>query len=111
MGADATIRIGAGLELTEAFVREARVAPFNIILDYLWGAPTEALLAAITRKDLQPSETRIRLVEVGESAGPTISLRGGTLRSSRLEILGAGTGSAPTSPEGGRKRWPNSWTT
>jgi len=100
LGADATILIGtSGQELTDAFAREARVAPFNVILDYLWGAPTEALLAAITRKDLQPSETRVRLVEVGESAGPTISLRGGTLRSSRLEILGAGTGSAPTSPE------------
>jgi len=100
LGADATIRIGGSREeLTDAFVRESKVSPFNVILDYLWGAPTEALLAAIARKDLQPSETRVRLVEVGESAGPTISLHGGTLRSSRLEILGAGTGSAPSSPE------------
>lgn len=100
LGVDATILIGPSTqELTNAFAREAQVAPFNVILDYLWGAPTEALLSAIARRDLRPAETRVRLVEVGESAGPTISLQGGTLRSSRLEILGAGTGSAPTSPD------------
>jgi NADPH:quinone reductase-like Zn-dependent oxidoreductase len=36
---------------------------------------------------------------VGESAGPTISLAAAALRSSRLEILGAGSGNAPASPE------------
>ena len=48
---------------------------------------------------MRPSATRTRLVQVGESAGATISLAAATLRSSRLEILGAGTGSAPTAPE------------
>jgi NADPH:quinone reductase-like Zn-dependent oxidoreductase len=38
-------------------------------------------------------------VQVGESAGPTVSLAAATLRSSRLEILGAGSGNAPASPE------------
>jgi NADPH:quinone reductase-like Zn-dependent oxidoreductase len=100
LGADTTIRLDKpGQDLTETFAREAGDAGFDVIIDYLWGAPTEALLAAIARRDLNPSSSRIRLVEVGESAGPTISLAAAALRSSRLEILGAGSGSAPASPE------------
>lgn len=100
LGADATIRLDEpGRDLTEAFVREAGKTGFDIIIDYLWGPPTEALLAAITRRDFTSASSRVRLVEVGESAGTTISLPAATLRSSRLEILGAGSGSAPASPE------------
>ncbi len=86
-------------DLTEAFAREAGDNGFDVIIDYLWGPTTEALLAAIARRDLKPASSRLRLVQVGESAGPTISLAAAVLRSSRLEILGAGSGNAPTSPE------------
>jgi NADPH:quinone reductase-like Zn-dependent oxidoreductase len=100
LGADTTIHLGKpGQDLTEAFVREAGDSGFDVIIDYLWGPTTEALLAAITRSDLKPASTRVRLVEVGESAAPTISLSASTLRSSRLEILGAGSGNTPASPE------------
>jgi NADPH:quinone reductase-like Zn-dependent oxidoreductase len=99
LGADATIPLDQPREnLIAAFSREGGDAGFDVILDYVWGSPTEALLAAITRKDMRPSSTRTRLIQVGESAGPTISLPAAVLRSSRLEILGAGTGSAPTAP-------------
>ena len=37
----------------------------------------------------------MRLVQVGESAGPTITLPAAALRSSGLEILGSGTGAMP----------------
>jgi len=97
LGADTTIHLDKpGQNLTEAFARDAG---FDIIIDYLWGPPTEALLAAIARTDLMPAMSRIRLVEVGESAGPAISLPASVLRSSRLEILGAGSGNAAASPE------------
>jgi hypothetical protein len=36
---------------------------------------------AIARRDLKPASSRVRLVEVGESAGPTISLAAVVLRS------------------------------
>ena len=88
-----------GQDLTEAFVREAGDSGFDVIIDYLWGRTTEALLAAIVRRDLKPASSRVRLVEVGESAGPTISLAAAVLRSSRLEILGAGSGNAVATPE------------
>jgi hypothetical protein len=38
---------------------------------------------------------RVRLVEVGMMAGPTISLPADVLRSSGLEILGSGPGTIP----------------
>jgi NADPH2:quinone reductase len=100
LGADATISLDQSHpDLVAAFVREADETGFDVILDYVWGPPTEAMLASMTRKDMRPSATRTRLVQVGESAGAMISLAAATLRSSRLEILGAGTGSAPTAPE------------
>ena len=99
LGADTIIHLDKpGQNLTEAFARDT---DFDVIMDYLWGPPTEALLAAVARTDLKPATSRIRLVEVGESAGPAISLPASVLRSSRLEILGAGSGNAAASPE----RW------
>jgi NADPH:quinone reductase-like Zn-dependent oxidoreductase len=100
LGADSTIHLGKpGQDLTEAFVHEAGESGFDVIIDYLWGPTTEALLAAIARRDLTPASSRVRLVAAGESAEPTISLAAAVLRSSRLEILGAGSGSAAASPE------------
>ena len=100
LGADTIIRLDKpGQNLTEAFAREAGDTGFDVIIDYLWGPPTEALLAAIARSDLKAASSRVRLVEVGESAGPAISLAAAVLRSSRLEILGSGSGNAAASPE------------
>lgn len=100
LGADATIRLDkSGSELSEMFAQEAGTKGFDVVIDYLWGPPTEALLSALTRKDFDAASSRVRLVQVGESAGSTISLPAATLRSSRLEILGAGSGSAPASRE------------
>jgi len=100
LAADTTSRLDKpGQDLTEAFAREAGDNGFDVVIDYLWGPPTEVLLAAIARKDFNPAKSRVRLVEVGDSAGTTISLPAAVLRSSRLEILGAGSGNAPAIPE------------
>ena len=88
-GADATIQIDspeAGLR--EAFAREAGETGFQVIIDYLWGHPTEVLLAAITRSEFAFANSETRLVQAGESAGPTISLPAAALRSTALTILG-----------------------
>jgi NADPH2:quinone reductase len=97
LGADAVIRLDSPApQLTEAFAREARETGFHIVIDYLWGAPTEALLAAITRPDFSAAHSgSMRLIQVGESAGPVIALPAAALRSSALEILGAGSGAMP----------------
>jgi NADPH2:quinone reductase len=89
LGADATIQLGQDDEaLKDVFAREVAEAEFDVVLDYLWGRPTEALLAAITKSEFAPVTRETRLVQVGESAGATISLPAAVLRSTALTILG-----------------------
>src|SRR5215469_13191365 len=80
--------------LVAAFRKEIADFGIDVILDYLWGPPAEAVLAAISQKGLSHAASRIRYVDIGESAGPTITLGASTLRSSGLELLGSGFGSA-----------------
>ncbi len=89
LGADETICLNQPDQpLTAAFRRAAGEKGFDVIVDYLWGAPTEALLAAITRAEFAVAGSETRLVAVGESAGPTITLPAAVLRSAALTILG-----------------------
>src|SRR6266478_846915 len=98
LGADATIHLDQpDKELAEAFIRELGHKPFDVIIDYLWGHPTEVLLDALTGHDVKAGASRIRLVEIGEMAGPTIALPAAALRSSGLELYGSGGGSIPHS--------------
>ena len=53
------------------------------------------MIPAITRRGLAHTAPRVRLVEVGQMAGPAISLPADVLRSSGLEILGSGPGTVP----------------
>ncbi len=95
LGADAIISLDQPREaLVSAFHRELAENGVDVVLDYLWGQPAERLLEAISQKGLQHTSARIRFVQVGGSAGPTISLPAATLRSSGLELLGSGFGSA-----------------
>jgi NADPH:quinone reductase-like Zn-dependent oxidoreductase len=89
LGADAIIHLDAPAdELREAFVREAGDSGFQVVIDYVWGGPAEAFLNAITRKEFATVKSETRFVQVGESAGPTISLPAAVLRSTALTILG-----------------------
>lgn len=95
MGADATISLAQDREaLVRAFREEISGNRIDVILDYLWGAPAESVLAAIEQKGLDHAAARIRYVQIGNSAGPTITLQASVLRSSGLEMLGSGFGSA-----------------
>jgi NADPH2:quinone reductase len=76
-----------------AFAAEAAKG-IDVVIDYLWGRPTELLLEALGKGFKASATHRTRLVEVGESAGKTISLPGTVLRSVDLTILGSGFGSA-----------------
>ena len=88
-----------GLAEPEDAVREALAAQaargIDVVIDYLWGRPTELLLEALTRKFAASGVRTTRLVEVGNSAGPTITLPGAALRSIDLRLLGSGFGSVP----------------
>jgi NADPH2:quinone reductase len=95
LGADAVISLEQDPALLVFAVRnEIAEAGVDIVLDYLWGQPAELMFQAISQRGLQKSTARIRFIQIGESAGKTISLPAATLRSSGLELLGSGFGSA-----------------
>jgi len=96
LGADRTIHLQQSSdELAKAFARAAAETGFQVVIDYLWGPPTEALLAALTRNEFVPAGSETRLVQVGESAGPTITLPATVLRSTPLTMLGTAGIPAP----------------
>jgi NADPH:quinone reductase-like Zn-dependent oxidoreductase len=95
LGADAVISLDQEHDpLVAAFRGEYAEAGVDVVLDYLWGHPAEYVLEAISQKGLRKAASRLRFVQIGNSAGPTISLAAATLRSSGLELLGSGFGSA-----------------
>ena len=107
LGADAVIDLKQSDEnLIEAFKQEAGASGYQVILDFLWGHPTELLIEAFVPRELSVAKHRIRLVQIGEMAGPKISLAAEALRTSGLEILGAGGGLTPEAiAEGTHQVW------
>ena len=81
-------------QIREAF-REEAARGIDVIIDYLWGRPTELLLEALAMEFQRSGMRLTRLVEVGESAGKTINLPGATLRSVNVHLMGGGFGSVP----------------
>jgi NADPH:quinone reductase-like Zn-dependent oxidoreductase len=94
LGADAVISLDQPPEALIAAFRSELDAGIDIVLDYLWGPPAESVLAAIAKKGLKTATRRIRFVQIGSMAGTNIALPSATLRSSGLELLGSGFGSA-----------------
>ena len=96
LGADATIQLDQPPgELAAAFAAAAGERDYDLVVDYLWGHPTEIFLSSLAHDDMEIRSARVRLVQAGEMAGPTITLPGAVLRSAGLEILGLGTGTMP----------------
>jgi NADPH2:quinone reductase len=95
LGADTVISLNQEQDaLVEALRAAMAGAKINVVLDYLWGQPAEALLQAIAQKGLNRAAPRVRFVQIGSMAGETLPLPAATLRSSGLELLGSGFGSA-----------------
>jgi NADPH:quinone reductase-like Zn-dependent oxidoreductase len=89
LGATATVVLG-GPDDRAALAQAAGPDGINVIIDYLWGPPTEATIAAISRRGMMHTAPRVRLVEVGQIAGPTVSLPANVLLNSGLQVLGSG---------------------
>lgn len=75
--ADAIVELGDSYELPEA----------TVVIDALWGVPAERALEAAARG--------VRFVQLGESAGPTATLRSGWVRGKLVEIRGLSLFSTP----------------
>jgi NADPH:quinone reductase-like Zn-dependent oxidoreductase len=90
LGADGVVDLGQpDSAVLESLARESGSQGYGVILDYLWGHPTEIILRALSPKRLAPVKKDIRLIQIGESAGPIVSLRADAVRTSGLQIQGA----------------------
>ena len=105
LGADAEIDLKQSDEnITEALLQQARQG-FDIILDFLWGHPTELLLRTLVPKEAGFATHRTRFIQIGEAAGSTISLSAETLRTSGMEMTGAGNIPPEVVPEAVQQVW------
>ena len=89
LGADQVVRLTGTRGDADAVARAA--SEVDIVLDYLWGTVTSALLPALCR--LRQAESRaLRWVLIGSAAGDEIALSSVLLRKRNLHILGSGQG-------------------
>lgn len=93
LGADAVIDTTVDDEQVVRAFRENAGTGYDVVVDYLWGRPTELLTRALVPDDFALGRPT-RLVQIGEAAGPGIRLTGDALRTSGLEIYGAGRNAA-----------------
>ncbi len=107
LGADGVIDLKQSDEkIADAFTTAAGESGYHVILDFLWGHPTEVLIQTLVPHELSFAKHRIRLVQIGDMAGPTISLSADALRTSGLEIVGGADGVTPEAvTEGTAQVW------
>ena len=72
-------------DICEAFARESGDG-YDVVLDFLWGRPTELLFKALTPSSAGFAKRRTRYVQLGQAADPAISLLAEALRTSGLEL-------------------------
>ncbi len=91
LGADHTVSLDADDAAVARRLAEA-AADVDVVVDYLWGHPTEVALAAIASARADAAH-RLRWVHVGAMAGAGITLPGATLRKTDVDFRGSGQGS------------------
>jgi NADPH2:quinone reductase len=86
LGADATVNLAQGGDLTAAFL-EAAGGPIDVTVDPLWGEPAVAAIGA--------GAIGGRLVQVGQSAGAEATIASAYVRGKAFSILGFTNGTIP----------------
>lgn len=94
LGADAVINTAVPDDALARAYDEARGEGYDVVLDFLWGRPTEILLRTLIPASFGFGRPT-RLVQVGESAGPDLTVAAASLRTSGVEIYGAAKGLDP----------------
>jgi NADPH2:quinone reductase len=105
LGATATIDLKASDEaVTRAFAREAGEG-YDVVLDFVWGRPAELLLETLVPEQVGFAQRRVRFIQIGQAAGARLSLAAETLRTSGLELTGAGNISPEVVQEAVQQAW------
>lgn len=88
LGADSVIPLPQPDEaLADAFTKEG---PYDVVIDFLWGHPTEVLLNTFIPNFAGFPRKQIRYVQIGDKAGAHISIPAPVLRTSGVAMMGMG---------------------
>ncbi|MBW8482604.1 quinone oxidoreductase family protein [Actinomadura parmotrematis] len=94
LGADEAVSLdGAAGEVADRLARAA--ADVDVVLDYLWGRPSEHAMRALLTARADRART-LAWIEIGSVAGPDLALPSALLRAADLRLLGSGQGSVTT---------------
>ena len=92
LGADEVINLQQPEDqLRAAFMRSQARNNFDIVLDFLWGAPAEQLIQTFIPATVGFAEKEIVYLQIGQMAGTHLSLPAAALRTSGLKIMGMGS--------------------
>ncbi|WZH36806.1 MAG: zinc-binding alcohol dehydrogenase family protein [Microbacterium enclense] len=94
LGADTLVDLGQDEEVTARDLASAG-RDVDVVIDYLWGAPTTAAMYAIVPArddDSQP----LTWIQIGSVAGRESAIPSAALRAINLRIVGSGQGSVST---------------
>lgn len=93
LGADVTVALVQDPHAQEQAFADQFHQRVDIVLDYLWGISAQTLMIAAARTSQEG--VPVRFVQIGSLSGADITLPGGALRSSGLQLMGSGIGSVP----------------
>jgi NADPH:quinone reductase-like Zn-dependent oxidoreductase len=94
LGADALVSLEGDVSEAAARVGEA-AADVDVVVDYLFGATTQATIPALLSRRSDPS-AHLDWVQVGAITGPEISIASAYLRGADVALMGSGQGSVST---------------
>lgn len=94
LGADETVELSGDDESIAARFGQA-AADVDVVLDYLWGQPTQLAMPALLTARADRSKA-LAWVQIGSMAGADINLPSFLLRAGNLNIMGSGQGSVTT---------------
>lgn len=89
IGADEVISQDHDGKASEDELRKQFAQRIDVVLDYLWGASAEQILAVASAAK---GTTPVRFVQIGTTSAPEITLPGTVLRSSAIQMMGSGIG-------------------
>jgi NADPH:quinone reductase-like Zn-dependent oxidoreductase len=93
-----TVRLQDDLEADSLSIMEALEGEDPcLILDFVWGAPAEAMFLALKRRGFEEDKADIRYVQIGSAAAEQAVVPGDLLRRRRIQIQGSGAGAASIS--------------
>lgn len=91
LGADVVVNTSLDDDALVRAYQDTRGEGYDVVVDYLWGRPTELLLRSLIPDSFAFGKPT-RLVAVGESAGSALTLTASSLRTSGVELYGAARG-------------------